>query len=249
MRIKSRLKQAIATCALAAGLGLAVPALAQDPANESAASSQADDLAELREQIPALMEQLNVLATQLGVEELPPVDWDRFLNDFSAALPMMPEGDERAWGSAVDFEFKTTSVTTNGAAGELDGDDEDAQAIIGDAAGCIRDEPNARVVHFRRIRQEDLRGHQCVFTAETDTDVWVLYSRTYAEGHGRRLTARYGVAVAVEEDIAAARALGEPKIEAQVAVASSIANYALSLMDLAPAAGPATAIALPVRQD
>lgn len=238
MRFGSRMGAAVAACMFSLGMGLAVPALAQDPANESAASTQADDLAELREQIPDLMEQLNALAAQLGVEALPPVDWDRFLNDFSAALPMMPEGDERDWGSSVDFEFKTTQITTNGAPGELDADDEDAQEIIGDAAGCISDQPNARVVHFRRIRQDDLRGHQCVFTLETDTDVWVLYSRTYAEGHGRRLSAKYGVAVSVEEDIAAARALGEPKIEAQVAVASSIANYALSLMDRAPAATP-----------
>lgn len=238
MRVRSHLASALTACAFGLGLGLAAPALAQDPAEASTASAQADDLAELREQIPALMNQLNGLAEQLGVETLPPVDWDRFLTDFSAALPTLPPDSERDWASSVDFEFKTTTLTTDGRPGELEPDDEDAQPIIGDAAGCISDQPSARVVHFRRIRQDDLQGHQCVFTLQADEGVWVLYSRTYAEGHGRRLTAKYGVAVSVDGDFAAAEAMGEPKIEAQVAVASSIANYALNLMDRAPAATP-----------
>jgi hypothetical protein len=230
----------IRTLATAAGLAMmlatASPVLAQSPEPARAASDP--DLDELRALMPELIDKLNALAAGMGIESLPPIDWDRFLGDFQAALPTLPPEDDREWGSAVDFEFRTTDISQDGQPGTLSPEDEDARPIIGDAAGCISDQPNARVVHFRRIRDGDIRGHQCVFTVETDTNVWVLYSRTYAEGHGRRLNAKYGVAVSADGDIATAREIGEPKIEAQVAVASSIANYALGLMDRAPAATP-----------
>lgn len=233
-------KSMVLALAAATGLFLAnSPSVrAQDAPATPAASAQqtmADDLTELRTQLPALMDQLNTLATQLGVEELPPVDWDRFLSDFLAAMPMLAEGDGRDWASSADFDFTTTTVTTNDAPGELE-PEADGQIVLGDASGCTVDHPGAQVVHFRRIRQDDIRGHQCVIVLEPETETWVLYSRTFAEGHGRRLVAKYGVAVSAEGSGDLARALGEPKIEAQVAVASSIANYALGLMDRAPAA-------------
>lgn len=222
--------------ALAAGSAAAqdVPSLADAPD-----VSMEEQIAELRTMVPQLMNQLNELGETMGIEALPPVDWDRFLTAFAAAMPTLPEDDERSWASGVNFRFDTHNETNPSE------DDEPAPAIVGEASGCMagvdtRGQP-AEVLHFRRIRTEDVTGHHCVVGIQGEEDgAWVLASTTVARGHGRRLVSTYNMAVVVESDLAQSRAMAEPKIEAQVAVAASIADYAMGLLDRAPAATPTT---------
>lgn len=202
--------------ALAAGLASAGPAAAQEPAQDPAAepalADQVSDIARrLQDKLRPLAEALDVPFPDVRARLDPLI---------RAAVPAPPPGGAD-WAFDMSFD-NTTSVTDNGAAPE-DG----RQSVFNDAQACIARFPDrGPVVHFRRIRQGDLRGHQCV-TAKVEGDAAVLVSETYVEGSDRHLNARYTAAAVVAGDPAATLALVDPVVETNIALAETIAQLSI----------------------
>lgn len=198
--------------ALAAGLASADPVSAQEPTAEPPLADQVSDIAR------QMQDRLRPLAQALDVP-FPDVR-ERMEPLIRAAVPAPPPGDAD-WAFDMSFD-NTTSVTDNGAAPE-----EGRQSVFNDAQACIVRFPDrGPVVHFRRIRQEGLRGHQCVL-AKVEGDAAVLFSETYVEGPDRHLTARYTAAATVAGDAAATLALVDPVVETNIALAAALAQLSL----------------------
>ncbi|WP_333591397.1 hypothetical protein [Brevundimonas sp.] len=198
--------------ALAAGLASADPAAAQEPTAEPPLADQISDISR------QLLDKLRPLAQALGVS-FPDVR-DRMEPLIRAAVPTPPPAGAD-WAFDMSFD-NTTSVTGDGAAPE-----EGRQSVFNDAQACIARFPDrGPVVHFRRIRQGGLRGHQCVL-AGVAGDEAVLFSETYVEGPDRHLTARYTAAATVAGDAAATLALVDPVVETNIALAAAIAQLSL----------------------
>lgn len=232
--MRYRLGTALCAAALLCAAPSDLRAATQEPSSADAQFSA--DMAELRQVFPGLIEQLNALAAANGIAELPPMDWDGFLTDFADAVPRLHEDDERDWGWSVHFEFRTTAISS----GELEADP-DIPAVVGEASGCLADGAVGEILHFRRIRNATVGGHHCVIGTTTAEGDWILNSVVVAEGHGRRLLSVYRAVAVVEGEAGQARALAEPRIEAQIAVAGTLAEYAMGLLDR-PAATPAPSV-------
>lgn len=168
-----------------------------------------------------LLEKLNLLGDSMGIEG-PVFPAEVLTSALGAALPMLPAGDGRDWNSSFAFDFDTDVST-----GALEADEE-GRTVLTDARSCLGAGEIAEVVHFTRFTRGPVRGHRCVITLET-SDVWVLQSRTFAEGPGRRLTAYYGMATIVEGDPVESRRLLEERIDQNVALAGTLADYALEM--------------------
>ena len=205
----------IALC-LSAGLALAGPVAAQEPAQQpSAEPPLADQVSDIARQ---MQDKLRPLAEAVGVP-FPDVR-DRMDPLIRAAVPVPPAGDAD-WAFDMSFD-NTTSVTDSGAAPE-DG----RQSVFNDAQACIARFPDGGpVVHFRRIRQGSLRGHQCVMAKVRD-DTAVLISETYVQGPDRHLTARYTAAATVAGDPAATLALVDPVVETNITLAETLAQLGI----------------------
>lgn len=208
--------------ALTAGFVLAGPAAAQDPAAEPPLVDQISDVAR------QLQDKLKPLAEALGVP-FPDVR-DRMDPLIRAAVPTPPPG-ATDWAFDMSFD-NTNSVTDNGSAPA-----EGRQAVFNDAQACIARFPNGGpVVHFRRIRENGLRGHQCVM-ASVKGDTATLISETYVEGPDRHLTARYGAGATVRGDPAATLALVDPVVETNIALAEAIAQLGIDALPSARVRG------------
>ena len=198
--------------AVAAGLASADPVAAQEPTAEPPLADQISDISR------QLLDKLRPLAQALGVS-FPDVR-DRMEPLIRAAVPTPPPAGAD-WTFDMSFD-NTTSVTGDGAAPE-----EGRQSVFNDAQACIARFPDrGPVVHFRRIRQGGLRGHQCVL-AGVAGDEAVLFSETYVEGPDRHLTARYTAAATVAGDAAATLALVDPVVETNIALAAALAQLSL----------------------
>lgn len=200
--------------ALAAGsLLLAGPAAAQ----------QADRGQDLRDEVSEVAAQLQAklrpLAEALGVP-FPDVQ-ARMDPLIRAAVPTPPAGGED-WAFDMSFESKT-SVTDDGSAPA-----EGRRAVFNDAQACIARYPEqGPVVHFRRIRQGSLRGHQCVLATVKD-DSATLLSETYVEGPDRHMASHYAAVASVEGDAVATLAAVDPVVETNIALAWAIAELSLA---------------------
>lgn len=189
----------------------APPAAAQDPtARQELAATTAD-----------LFDKLGMLGEALGIDA-PRLPADVLNRAFEAAMPTLPEDDARTWGSGFAFDFKT-DITT----GTLEPDAEEG-TVLTDARACRVESPSGEVVHFVRFTRGAVRGHRCITLAESN-DVWGLQSRTFAEGPDRRLTAYYGMAMAIDGDPTEARRHVEERLDQNVALAGTLADYALEM--------------------
>ena len=198
--------------ALTAGLASVDPVSAQEPTAEPPLADQVSDIArQMQDRLRPLAQALDVPFPDVR-ERMDPL--------IRAAVPAPPPGDAD-WAFDMSFD-NTTSVTDNSAAPE-----EGRQSVFNDAQACIARFPDrGPVVHFRRIRQGDLRGHQCVL-AKVEGDAAVLISETYVEGPDRHLTARYTAAATVAGDAAATLALVDPVVETNIALAAALAQLSL----------------------
>ena len=204
------------TIALALSAGLAsasgASALAQEPSAEPPLADQVSDIAR------QMQDKLRPLAEAVGAP-FPDVR-DRMDPLIRAAVPTPPPGDAD-WAFDMSFD-NTTSVADDAAAPETG-----RQSVFNDAQACIARFPGGGpVVRFRRIRQGELRGHQCVL-ASVKGDQAVLTSETYVEGPDRHLMARYTAAAVVDGDPAATLALVDPVVESNIALAEAIAQLGI----------------------
>jgi hypothetical protein len=197
------------TLSLLAALS-AAPAVAQE-----AEPSVADEMAPMLGQ---LFERMRPLADSVGVGM--PVLTAQFEPLIRAAVPATPPG---AAGDnwAFDMSFSNrTAVTDDGSA--PDG----RQPVYASAQACAAAFTDGAVVHFRRIREGGLVGHQCILTFQ-DGEMGMLLSETYAEAPDRFVTASYRAGASVTDDPAAMRAAVDPVLEANVALAEAFADLAL----------------------
>lgn len=189
----------------------ASPVAAQEPTRgQELAATTAD-----------LFDKLGMLGEALGIAA-PRLPADVLNRAFETAMPMLPDDDAREWGSGIAFDFKT-DITT----GALEPDAEEG-TVLTDARACKVQSPTGEVVHFVRFTRGAVRGHRCITLAESN-GVWGVQSRTFAEGPDRRLMAYYGVAMAIDGDPAESRLRVEERLDQHVALAGTLADYALEM--------------------
>jgi hypothetical protein len=178
-----------------------------------------------REQLAAttadLFDKLGVLAEALEVDA-PLLPDDVLTRGVDAALPLLPDEDGREWGSGMAFEFRTAHST-----GAIE-PDADQGTVLTDARACRVGSPQGEVVYFVRFTRGAVRGHRCI-TLEEGGSVWGLQSRTLAVGPDRQMTAYYGVGMSIPGDPAGARRAVEERLEQNVALAGTLADYALEM--------------------
>ena len=202
-----------AACALTWALHVA-PVAAQE-------QSPHDEMAAFTAEILANFE---VLAEPLGFSQ-PIFPADVMTGALIRAMPVLSADDERKWDTTFDFDIDTETST-----GDLE-PDERGRRVLTDAKDCVAPEGDAEVIHFERFTRGEVRGHRCIMSVAGDAgNVWAIYSRTFAEGPDRRLTAFYGVAMSIEGDGETARALVEARIDENVAIAGILADYALEML-------------------
>lgn len=201
-----------ASCA-ALALAAAPAARAQDPAPVSDNEAGLDAVEPI---ISELVEKLRPLAASAGIE-LP--DLMQNLGPLMRAAFPSPADDLEGWAFGLNFE-NSDSATDNGSA--TDG----RQEILADAQACAARYPNAgQVVHFRRIRRQGMTGHQCALLTY-DGPMGVLISESYAEGADRHMSASYDAAASTHA-VETTRALLEPAVEANIALAITLSELAL----------------------
>ncbi len=210
-------------------LSVLVPAGAGQAQSAPTPEAELEDAsAQISEGVRLLEQKFAELAESMGVESMPSVNWDIYGQALTEAMPVLPTADTRSWASGFQYDFTTSE--TDAAALEPDAE---GRTVLGDASGCVRPDRTGRVVHFRRIREGDIVGHHCV-VAVASPEAWVLESTAFAESPQRRMSARIAVATVIEDDVEAARDLGETKVEAHVAASTLITDYALRLLAEAP---------------
>lgn len=201
-----------ASCA-ALALAAAPAARAQDPAPVSATDAGLDAVEPI---ISELVEKLRPLAASAGIE-LPDLMQD--VGPLMRTAFPSPPDDLEDWAFGLNFE-NSDSATDNGSATE------GRQEILADAQACAARYPNAgQVVHFRRIRRQGMTGHQCALLTY-DGPMGVLISESYAEGADRHMSASYDAAASTH-DAETTRALLEPAVEANIALAITLSELAL----------------------
>lgn len=206
----------IAVACAALILSAASAAHAQDPSPPSETEVAMDQIAPMLGQ---LLEKLRPLAEAAGVAM--PELIDDIGPMMRAAFPT-PAEDIESWAFGLDFE-NTDSVTDNGSAPE------GREPILEDAQACAARYPEeGSVVHFRRIRRDGMTGHQCVLR-RYDGDMGTLISQSYAEGVDRHMVATYKAAASTN-DPEDTRALMEPAVEANVALAITLADLSLDAL-------------------
>lgn len=195
-------------------LTAATPAAAQDVPDitpENVAEQIGPLLAQLHEKLQPLAQAVGIEFPDLTARLDPLI---------RAAVPPPPPPEVKNW--AFGMNFNNTTTTSNAKGGP-----DDRKTVFDDAQDCVDAYPDQGVVvHFRRIRTGGLRGHQCVFAAY-DGDLGGLRSRTYAEGADRHVVADYDAVATVENDPQAVRALTEPVVETNVALAVALADLAV----------------------
>lgn len=239
---------AVVTGAIALSLGAVSPSVAQDQAAAPDAAVATDPAQtpedEILETAALLVDKLRVLSEGLGIDD-PLLPQEALASALSAALPVLPSDEPGlSWSSSFAFDFKTDRST-----GELE-PDEEGRTVFTDARACLEPEEIADVVHFQRFTRSGVRGHRCIisFGGGAHQDVWVLQSRTFAEGPQRRLSAYYGVATAVEGDLDRARRVLEERLDQNVALAGVMADYALEMfLQREASSDPLTAENMPER--
>jgi hypothetical protein len=167
------------------------------------------------------VEKLNLLGEALGID-VPLFPTGVLTEAFEAALPVLPAGDGRDWGSTLAFDFKT-DVTTDALEPDAEG-----RTVLTDARACSAVGEAVEVVHFTRFTRGPVRGHRCIISARVNESA-ALQSLTFAEGPDRRLEAYYGVAISVAGEPDEARRLLEERLDQNVALAGTLADYALEM--------------------
>jgi hypothetical protein len=197
------------------GIAAMVLALAGFPA----AAREPDTRQELGAITAELIEKLRLLETALETEA-PQFPTDILSQAFEAAMPVLPAGDERRWGTTFAFDFESEVAT-----GALEPDGE-GPTVLTDARGCTPEGSTAEIIHFSRFTRGSVRGHRCIIVAG---EGGAMQSKTYAEGPDRRLTAYYGVAMSVSGEPDEARRRLEARMDQNVALAGIFADYALEM--------------------
>ncbi|MGA0543788.1 hypothetical protein ACO2Q1_00780 [Brevundimonas sp. VNH65] len=171
---------------------------------------------------------LTTMASSLGAP--PPVlDEAELGRLMDAAAPRRPEGDDRTWGSVMDFKI---DFALGDAARRPDAD---GHRLLDDARACLpQDRPATEIAHFRRWIRDGLSGHVCGVTT-LENDVWMLAVTTFTEGDGRRLRTTYIGSLAIDGEPEASAALGRARLEAQVALAEWASARAVDILRAAPA--------------
>jgi len=113
--------------------------------------------------------------------------------------------------------------------------------LYGDALECSRANGNYSVAYFRRIRESGMIGHVCTLGYQ-EGDKAILRTRTVFQGGGRRAWRNFEARARVEGDPAAARALLEPVIEGNVALAEAFDAVMIRNLPLAAPNRPAAAV-------
>lgn len=169
-----------------------------------------------------LMDRFEILLAGLGMDGAT-LPREQMVQAVDAALPLGTDA-LGSWASGINFDF-----INDASPNELE-PDPDGRTVLTDARACLAADEAGEVVHFERIVREDFRGHRCVLLYRGVPDrIWVLQSRTFGEGPGRRFSAHYGLAVAVEGDDATARRMIEERLEANIRLSGAMAYNALDL--------------------
>jgi len=169
-----------------------------------------------------VIDKIDALAEAMGVTR-PLLPRETLRAALTSALPDLPADDPRVRSTTFGFDIRTT-VTS----GELE---TGGQAVADEAADCARTElaGPVEVVRFRRIARAGLTGHECVITVMLD-GVWGLRSSLLVEGPDRRLSAAWAVATTVQGEPETARALGEAKVSALVALSEALGDYGVGML-------------------
>ena len=176
----------------------------------------------------AVITPLTTMAASLGAPP-PVVDAAELSRLMDAAAPKRPEGDDRTWGSVIDFNV---DYSLGDAARRPD---PDGYRLLDDARACLpHDRPATEIAHFRRWSRDGLSGHVCGVTT-LENDIWMLAVTTFTEGDGRRLRTTYIGSLAIDGEPAASAALGRERLEAQVALAEWATAQAVDILRAAPA--------------
>lgn len=174
---------------------------------------------------------LDVLLELVGLEdEIMPSE--QLIRAIDAAIPIRSPEEGGSWSSGFRFDFETETSP-----GELE-PRPDGAVVHTDARACLEEGEEVEIVSFQRLSRGGLRGHRCVlFLRGSTDDVWLILARGFAEGPGRRLSTYYGAAMAIEGDRDTARRLLAERLDANIALADAIGDYALEMLLLKPREG------------
>ena len=209
IKIHTTLAAACAALTLAAAPSVRAQEAPPGEATEAALDAIEPLMAELVEKLRPLAESLGVTLPEL-MRDLGPM--------MRSAFPA-PAADLEGWAFGMNFR-DSNAVNGDGSATE------GRQPILADAQACAARYPDGGpVVHFRRIRREGMPGHQCVLRTYDGT-MGMIISETYAEGADRHVNATYNAAASTN-DAEVTRALLEPAVDANIALAVRLADLAL----------------------
>jgi len=191
-------------------------------AGSATAQEAASVLDNATEAALAVVDKIDALAGAMGVTR-PLLPRETLSAALAGALPDLPADDPRVRSTTFGFDIRTT-VTSEAL-------DDAEQAPMTDAADCALAEfaEPVEVVRFRRIARDGLTGHECVITLMLD-GVWGLRSSLLVEGPDRRLSLGWAVATTVQGEPQTARALGEAKVPALVALSESLGDYGVGIL-------------------
>lgn len=227
---------------LAAALAFALAGAAiTDASAQEVGSGPAEATPEEIAQIVAqLLRQIQPFAEQYGIvgfdDELRTV-FQTYVPASLITIPADKHDDPTfLWAGGMNFNAGH-DVPADGALGA-----DPEHELYGDALECSRANGNHSVAHFRRISEGGMAGHVCTLGYQEE-DKAILLTRTVVEGGGRRAWSNFTGFARVEGDPAAARALLEPVIGGNVALAEAFDAVMIRNLPLAAPNRPAAAVA------
>lgn len=184
---------------------------------------------DIAEAVDVLIDKFTPLLTGLGMGATEFLPRDQLLIALDAAVPMLADEDGVDWNTAWEFDFRN-QLTPD----VLEADPE-GRTVYSDARSCEEDREGLEIVHFRRFARDGVQGHQCVLLfAGSNPGVFVLVSRGFAEGEGRRMASWSALAFSIDGDPQRTRQMLVDRIEPNVALASALNDYAFTLLLLSP---------------
>lgn len=179
--------------------------------------------------VDTVMEKFTPLLVNLGLGATDFLPREQLIVALDAAMPMLPDDEDVDWNATWEFDFRN-ELTPN----TLEPDPQE-RTVYADARSCEETRDGLEIVHFRRFARDGVQGHQCVLLfAGSVPEVWLLVSRGFAEGEGRRMATWSAMALSITGDTARSRQMLVDRIEPNVALSSALNDYAFTLLLLSP---------------